>query len=353
MDPSVHRSVPVLLVAALAAGCLLKSQGERRHGWDGATEVDTDGDTIPDEAPDNCPTTSNRSQADFDADGIGNACDPDAAGRDEDEDGIDDAIDLCLGERSGTNEDGDVYPSAPWQIVDDCDNCPSVPNPTQDNEDGDDVGDACEAPGEPGTFSNILLFDRLRDDLMGWRILDYSGWDFVSGELLAMPETVQQAIVPDAIAALAGTRFAIESELWMEEAGLDAAQWAGVVVTGVLDSSRVRLEQWHACVAAVDHSVGAEVMLQLRAMEAGCTSGDCTLGETLREQPTGLAFDPSASYRLYALRDGNRIACFLGPDAGDVQATVTMTVASLAPGGPGLTAAGTRAGFMRVVVYGP
>jgi hypothetical protein len=341
------------VVALLLAGCLLKVEGERRHGWDGSTEVDTDGDTIPDDGPDNCPTTSNRSQADFDGDGTGNACDPDAEGQDVDEDGIDDAIDLCLGERSGTNEDGDVYPSAPWQIVDECDNCPSVPNPTQDNEDGDDIGDACEAPGEAATFSNILFFDRLRDDLMGWRILDYSGWDFVSGELQATPDTILHALVPDAIATLAGTRFAIEAELWMEESGSDDPQWAGVIVAGALDSSRVKLEQWHACVATVDPSAGSEIQLQLRAMEAGCTTGTCTLGEVLRERPTGLTYDPSASYRIYALRDGNRIACFLGPGATDVHATLTMTAASLHPGGPGLTAAGTTAGFLRAAVYGP
>ncbi|MBW2263432.1 MAG: thrombospondin type 3 repeat-containing protein [Deltaproteobacteria bacterium] len=353
MDLAVHRSALCLLAAALLAGCLLKVQGERRHGWDGSAEVDTDGDTIPDDQPDNCPTTPNRSQADFDGDGTGNACDPDAAGRDEDEDGIDDAIDLCFGERSGTNEDGDVYPSAPWQIVDECDNCPSVANPGQDNGDGDDIGDVCEAPGEEGTFSNILFFDRLRDDLMGWRILDYSGWDFVSGELRATPVTILHAIVPDAITALAGTRFAIETELQMEGSGSDDPWWAGVIVAGELDASRVMLEQWHACVAAVDPAAGPEVHLQLRIMEAGCSSGPCTLGEVLREQPTGLTFDPGATYRLYALREGNRIACFLGPEAGDVLATVTMTVASLYAGGPGLTASGAHTGFLRAAVYGP
>ncbi len=342
-----------LLAAGLLAGCLLKDQGERRHGWDGSTEVDTDGDTIPDDQPDNCPTTPNRSQADFDGDGTGNACDPDAAGRDDDGDGIDDSIDLCLGERSGTNEDGDVYPSAPWQIVDECDNCPSVPNPGQDNGDGDDIGDACEAPGEEATFSNILFFDRLRDELMGWRILDYSGWDFVSGELQAMPVTVLHTLAPDAIALLAGTRFAIETELWMEDSGSGEPQWAGVVIAGTLDSSHVMLDQWHACVARVDTIADREIKLQLRAMEAGCSSGACTLGEVLREQPTGITFDPASRIRLYALRDGNRISCFMGPDAADVQASLTMTVASLHAGAPGLTAAGADAGFLRAAVYGP
>ncbi|MFA6383463.1 MAG: DUF4215 domain-containing protein [Parcubacteria group bacterium] len=39
--------------------------------------IDTDGDTIPDSS-DNCPNISNLNQLDTDADGIGNACDPDS-----------------------------------------------------------------------------------------------------------------------------------------------------------------------------------------------------------------------------------------------------------------------------------
>ena len=39
--------------------------------------VDTDGDGVPD-ATDNCPTVSNPDQADFDSDGLGDACDPEA-----------------------------------------------------------------------------------------------------------------------------------------------------------------------------------------------------------------------------------------------------------------------------------
>lgn len=73
---------------------------------------DFDGDTVPD-ASDNCPTVANADQADRDADGTGDCCDPDEP--DADGDGVADA----------------------------CDNCPTVPNPGQLDSDGDGVGDAC------------------------------------------------------------------------------------------------------------------------------------------------------------------------------------------------------------------
>ncbi|MFD0861144.1 reprolysin-like metallopeptidase [Sungkyunkwania multivorans] len=59
---------------------------------------------------DNCPSTPNPDQADFDADGFGDACD------DRDNDGVFDAED----------------------------NCPDTPNPTQQDLDADGLGDICD-----------------------------------------------------------------------------------------------------------------------------------------------------------------------------------------------------------------
>jgi hypothetical protein len=72
---------------------------------------DTDGDGYKDTC-DNCPANANASQADIDADGIGDACDPDS-----DNDGILDATD----------------------------NCPLKANADQKNSDGDTKGDVCDA----------------------------------------------------------------------------------------------------------------------------------------------------------------------------------------------------------------
>lgn len=71
---------------------------------------DSDGDGITD-SRDNCPTISNRDQADSDCDAAGDVCDDD-----DDNDGV----------------------------LDVTDNCQFVPNPDQLNFDGDGQGDACD-----------------------------------------------------------------------------------------------------------------------------------------------------------------------------------------------------------------
>jgi hypothetical protein len=75
-------------------------------------QPDADQDGIPD-ADDNCPNAPNPGQADFDGDGIGDACN--------------EAID----------SDGDEVANA-------LDNCSDIANPGQEDADGDEAGDACE-----------------------------------------------------------------------------------------------------------------------------------------------------------------------------------------------------------------
>jgi len=76
---------------------------------------------------DNCPTLPNPGQADADADGFGDVCDPCPL------DPLNDA-------------DGDGHCA-------DVDNCPNVPNPAQTDTDGDGIGDACDAcPIDPTDF---------------------------------------------------------------------------------------------------------------------------------------------------------------------------------------------------------
>ncbi len=92
---------------------------------------DVDGDGICDNV-DNCPTVSNKSQADDDEDGVANACDPCPLDKDNDVDG-----------------DG---------VCGDVDNCPTVANPNQGDIDSDGVGFACDELIElPPTFADAWV----------------------------------------------------------------------------------------------------------------------------------------------------------------------------------------------------
>lgn len=108
-------------------------------------QADTDGDLVGD-AADNCPSTVNADQADNDGDATGYACDAD-----DDNDGINDAIDA--------DDDGDG-------VADVSDNCPGARNPDQADHGGSSgAGDACDATdglvtGERFLGKTILVWDK-------------------------------------------------------------------------------------------------------------------------------------------------------------------------------------------------
>lgn len=99
-----------LVTQSFAAGC--PAGTVQKCNAHGACEclTDSDGDSAPDNH-DNCADVFNPSQADFDGNGVGDACEDDPDG-----DGI------------GSSHD----------------NCPAVPNQDQGDLDGDGVGDACD-----------------------------------------------------------------------------------------------------------------------------------------------------------------------------------------------------------------
>jgi hypothetical protein len=135
-------------------------------GSSGSSQQDTDSDCIPDDGDqsgvagdnpctdgafvdcdDNCPQDPNASQADEDADGLGNACDPDY---DYDGDGIPDMQDPCPDTASSIchhiyrpclPDEGECNPTGHCSIHPDADN--------------DGVGDQCDpCPQTPSTVCN-------------------------------------------------------------------------------------------------------------------------------------------------------------------------------------------------------
>ena len=107
----------------------------------------------PGGAGDNCPNTVNPGQENLDADGLGDACDPDI-----DSDGFHNDFDAFpydsseWGDRDGDSvgDNSDPYPNDPLNDADgdgfgaDVDNCPETSNPDQADLDGDALGDACD-----------------------------------------------------------------------------------------------------------------------------------------------------------------------------------------------------------------
>lgn len=115
-EPSVY-ALPAWNRADATPGAINDGQ---TNGQLVLTRVDSDGDGLLDDE-DNCPAEANTAQSDIDADGIGDACDPDM--------------------------DGDGIPNG-------IDNCPAEYNPMQEDYDADGIGNACDPDYDEDEWAN-------------------------------------------------------------------------------------------------------------------------------------------------------------------------------------------------------
>ena len=390
-----------LAVFIAGPSCFLDLKGRLTHYID---ERDNDGDTIPNYL-DKCIDVINVAQADFNDDGIGNACEP--AGSNKDEDGIDDTIDWCYtpdnsqaGGHSNTDCEGGFVDHATGGFIsegeclgsielinDHCDNCPLIANPLQENDPKsgetalDDIGDACEDPKSYGVLglrmTRVAKYDETTySETRGFGIpwmetfMD-NPWEIdwpyewaegylyyvdTSGPMIAIVPNVYWSRLRSASAqgVMAMLRFTEDpSQI------VDREATAGIVLHVENEAAPM---SWAYCGIGryLDGGVPEDAII-IRVLDSTCTDEDCVSGALMNhtnlDVPLVGGGEAPPYYVLQAVAEFESMRCYLrnrlyhGSDEGDVLAEVDAMINRTSSSVVGLRAQGIATAFKAAALF--
>lgn len=163
------------------------------------SQTNSDADTFGDSC-DNCPTTTNQSQANTDNDATGDACDVCTSDplNDQDNDGI------CAGAgfrppKTGQNDNCPTLSNSTQTDTDNdgrgniCDNCPTMPNANQANSDSDTFGNVCDncpsIPNQNQANADLDAFGDVCDSCSGDPANDSDQDNVCAGTGFQFPKT--------------------------------------------------------------------------------------------------------------------------------------------------------------------